>query len=242
MFFSVITPANSQLRAASDDLASTSYAEHQWLWKFFPSGAHQIRDFIFRRYGRDEEAKFYVVSHRPPVTVSDVWHVQSRDYDPQLGEGQTFSFELRANPVVTKKNAAGKSVRRDVVMDAKKRMLASRGLPLETKWAAWNDTHDKPVLNEIVQEQCADWLHGVAKRNGFQIGSAEDNDPLAELRIDAYGQAKIRKQDQVITISTVDFSGYLRVTDPALLKPALFNGVGHAKAFGCGLLLVRRVP
>lgn len=39
--------------------------------------------------------------------------------------------------------------------------------------------------------------------------------------------------------STVDFSGERTVTDPGLFGTALPTGIGHAKAFGCGLLLVR---
>ncbi len=40
--------------------------------------------------------------------------------------------------------------------------------------------------------------------------------------------------------STVDFSGELSVVGPAAFGGALRDGIGHAKAFGCGLLLVRR--
>lgn len=40
---------------------------------------------------------------------------------------------------------------------------------------------------------------------------------------------------------TVTFEGLLTVTDPEQLRALLSNGVGPAKAFGCGLLLVRRL-
>ena len=43
----------------------------------------------------------------------------------------------------------------------------------------------------------------------------------------------------------MNFSGGLSVVDPAALRTALFSGVGHAKAharaFGCGLLLIRPI-
>lgn len=35
--------------------------------------------------------------------------------------------------------------------------------------------------------------------------------------------------------------GELMITNPELFQLALFNGLGHAKAFGCGLMLVRRI-
>jgi CRISPR system Cascade subunit CasE len=37
------------------------------------------------------------------------------------------------------------------------------------------------------------------------------------------------------------FEGVLRVDDPECLTNLLENGIGPAKAFGCGLLLVRRL-
>lgn len=40
---------------------------------------------------------------------------------------------------------------------------------------------------------------------------------------------------------TVAFQGLLRVTVPGILRDRLQNGIGPAKAFGCGLLLLRRV-
>jgi CRISPR system Cascade subunit CasE len=38
----------------------------------------------------------------------------------------------------------------------------------------------------------------------------------------------------------VTFQGVLKVTNPETLRQRLQNGIGPAKAFGCGLLLVRR--
>ena len=241
MYFSVITPEERLLRQAAHELAQSSYAEHQWLWKFFPSSADQARDFIFRRHEHEQMPRFYVVSQRPPKPFSEAWQVQSRAYDPQLQEGQRLSFQLRANPVITKKNENRKSQRHDVVMQAKKQLLAEHGLGKEAKWADWNDESNKPLLYELVQQHCAEWLAGVAKRNGFEIMLTNEEEPQRKLQVDAYEQSKAGKRDHNIRFSAVDFSGELLVTNPELFHQALFNGLGHAKAFGCGLLLVRRI-
>jgi CRISPR system Cascade subunit CasE len=42
-------------------------------------------------------------------------------------------------------------------------------------------------------------------------------------------------------ITAVTFEGVLNVLDPAALVLLLQNGIGPAKAFGCGLMLVRRI-
>ncbi len=44
-----------------------------------------------------------------------------------------------------------------------------------------------------------------------------------------------------IKLSMLDLEGFLMVVDPKAFAEALYNGVGPAKGFGCGLLLVRRV-
>ena len=38
----------------------------------------------------------------------------------------------------------------------------------------------------------------------------------------------------------LDLEGVIAVTDPALFLPKLVQGFGRAKAFGCGLMLIRR--
>lgn len=241
MYFSVITPEERLLRQAAHELAQSSYAVHQWLWKFFPSSEDQTRDFIFRRHEIEQIPRFYVVSQRPPKAFSEAWQVQSRDYDPQLQEGQRLSFQLRANPVISKKNGAGKSQRHDVVMQAKKQLLAEHRLSKEAKWADWKDESSKPLLYELVQKHCAEWLDGVAKRNGFEIALTDEEEPQHMLQVDAYEQSKAGKRDHDIRFTAVDFSGELLVTNPELFHLVLCNGLGHAKAFGCGLLLVRRL-
>ena len=153
--------------------------------------------------------------------------MQSREYDPQLEKGQHVSFQLCANPVVTKKGVLTKSRRHDVVMEAKKKLLLEHS---GEKWNDWSDDKAKPLLYELVQKSCCDWLKVRGDKHGFS---------LVNVNVDSYRQVKAGKRD--IQFSTVDFSGELVVTDPDLFKLLLFSGLGHAKAFGCGLLLVKKL-
>ncbi len=50
-----------------------------------------------------------------------------------------------------------------------------------------------------------------------------------------------RKGNRGGKLVPVTFEGVLRVNDPTRMTELLGNGIGHAKAFGCGLLLVRRI-
>lgn len=40
--------------------------------------------------------------------------------------------------------------------------------------------------------------------------------------------------------SSVDFTGELQITDIEKFQRILFNGLGRSKAFGCGLLMIKR--
>lgn len=53
-------------------------------------------------------------------------------------------------------------------------------------------------------------------------------------------QSYKRSQKNPIRYSTLDLQGTLTVTNSEKLRAALLRGIGAAKAFGCGLLLVRR--
>lgn len=226
MYFSVITPRAGQERIAAHELIEGSYGEHQWLWRFFPATQGSPRDFLFRRADLGDVPRFYVLSKRSPVRIGEAWNIQSRQYAPQLEIGDELLFELRANPVVTI-TQDGKSRRHDVVMQEKKRLILARGL---ARWDDWQGD-DKPGMYELTRSSCAKWLEDRAGRLGFEV------DPHS-LSVEAYQQHRGKKD--ALRFSTVDFSGVLTVLAPDTFANALFDGIGHAKAFGCGLLLIRR--
>ncbi len=91
---------------------------------------------------------------------------------------------------------------------------------------------DRPALQELVQRCGAAWLHQRSEAFGVQVDDAT-------LRVVGYEQH--RGKHGILRFSSPDFSGQLHVQNPAALRPALVAGVGHAKAFGCGLLLIRPI-
>lgn len=127
-------------------------------------------------------------------------------------------------------------VRRDDVVIHAKHQLAQR---LGRK--GWKEIpqNDRPPLYELVHEAVSNWFcgdeanEGIAARNGFCANPAQ-------LRLNGYRQHRMRRKQTDIQVSTVDISGLLTVREPELFVAALHNGIGKAKAFGCGLMLVRR--
>lgn len=248
MHFSLIQPLPQREREAAYERSRGAYADHQWLWhRFFPAPRGTPRDFLFRRLDGGVAARFYTVSTRPPQSDVPGWEVKPKAYEPRVSAGERLRFDLRANPVVSRPgepllnpdgapklrpsakragSARHSVVRHDVVMDAKKHLLAERGL---TRWGDWNDA-DKPPLYELVRQACVRWLIDAGRERGFEVDEPS-------LSVDAYTQH--RGKGEKLRFSSVDFTGELTVLDAGRFGTALTQGIGHAKAFGCGLLLVR---
>jgi CRISPR system Cascade subunit CasE len=204
------------------NLIGDAYSTHRFLWQLFPdSSPNAKRDFLYRQ---DQDSDgwhiFYVLSERKPQPIPKVFSVISKEYDPVLHEGDRLFFSLRANPTITRKISEKKYQHHDVVMDAKRQIK--------------QDKAHSVYLPKIVREIGYQWLSAQAERHGFAI---QPENVIA----DGYFQHRIYKpENKPIRFSTVDFIGRLVVTEPDEFKKVLYAGLGRAKSFGCGLMLIRR--
>ena len=212
-------------------------AEHEWLSKLLDGTSLAPPDFLFRRCDLNGAVRFLVLSIKAPAFESLDWQVTTRGYAPKFASGARLRFELRANPIVTE-TRDGKSQRQDVVMREKARLLAERGL---NRWDDWRAA-DKPELPKLVQQTCGAWMQARAARHGIEVHS----EGLTACGYQQYDEDDSRiqtcrssRQDSGVQFSTVDISGELTVVDPVTFGFALTKGIGRAKAFGCGLLLLR---
>ena len=120
-----------------------------------------------------------------------------------------------------------KRKRHDVVMEAKTK-LKNDGVPRE-KW---------PHINEIIHRAGVEWLKKRGNEHGFVFRDEEEN---KEVSTEGYQTYQFYKKKNRINFSSLDFTGFLTVTEPNLFKKILYEGLGPAKAFGCGLMLVKRI-
>lgn len=197
------------------------YNVHQLIWNLFADTPKRQRDFLYHYESINGVPTFYAVSERKPIDTVGIWELTSKEYHPKLLAGQTLSFTVRVNPILSKRDEAGRQHRHDVVMEGKNK-LKNQGNHV-------NET-------EIVQRCGVQWLRARCDGLGFNIDASM-------VRADGYRQHKLnkRKNDQVITFSTLDFSGILTVTEPdTFITDCLYKGIGPAKGFGCGLMMVRR--
>lgn len=198
------------------------YQLHKLVWNLFADNPDRQRDFIYRHEPVNGWPTFYTVSNREPQDVSGMWEVTPREYCPKLLAGQRLAFTLSVNPIRSKRDVNGRQQRHDVIMEAKRELRAQ------------GNEFELPV---IIQEHGGLWLLERAATHGFSVS-------LDGIRVDGYRQHKLfkGKNKPPITFSTVEMNGVLTVNEPdVFIEKCLYNGIGPAKGFGCGLMLVKRI-
>lgn len=98
------------------------------------------------------------------------------------------------------------------------------------------------LLEWAIKAQIDSALERWWKRQGERCGFAllVDDCGLSKLQNSAYQWHALPEKGKKAGFSSVDFTGELQITDIEKFKATLFNGLGRSKAFGCGLLMVRR--
>lgn len=196
-----------------DDPARRMDAHHKLLWAAFSDGPDRQRDFLWRE---DSAGVFFILSARPPL-ASDLFDPSEvKTFSPALVAGDQLAFTLRANPTRARKGVG----RVDVVMDA------LHGLP----------SGDRAKTRMIAAQTAGtEWLTRQGARAGFRLVAIEVGDYATVTLPGHRGPRKGQPQFGVL-----DMTGVLEVTDPAAFTAQLAQGFGRAKAYGCGLMLIRR--
>lgn len=101
-----------------------------------------------------------------------------------------------------------------------------------------NPTKRHPDSRKRVGLYCDKDLAAWIERKGAICGFIPAAD---ELRIGSPTLEHFNRNGAGGKFVVVDFSGLLKVTDQKLFERAFLNGIGSAKAFGCGLLMLQPV-
>lgn len=209
-----------------DVMNAEAYTAHQLLWQLFPD-YEGPRPFIFRQeLEESEEGKsskglplFYLLSDREPTSVSSLLEVESKPFSPELKVGDRLAFRLRANPTVAVPVPGQRGQRADVLMAAKKPFPPGQ--------------RTSQACVDAMNGKAREWLENRAQTWGFRLPVTPE--------LGAYRQHVFNKDGgKPVQFSTVDYEGLLEVTHPEKLIETMAHGIGRAKAFGGGLLLLRR--
>lgn len=204
-------------------LKGDQYLPHQLLWRLFSSGEGNDRDktrpFIYRVMDNGTWPTFYLLSDTEPEDREGHFRVASKPFNPKLQPGTRLRFDLRANPVKRRRTGEGRQQRHDVVMDAKRKQTQE------------GEVEELRVLEHRAGKE---WLGQRAADLGFSLSDEF-------FAADSYRQHRIPRAGKrsPIKFSSLDMRGVLEVTDVGRFQKALFDGIGPAKSFGCGLLLIR---
>lgn len=210
-------------------LLSNPQAMHAAVRACFPPDLDERGARVLWRVDRSGEAfTLYIVGPEAPDldVVGDQAGWPSRpgrtaDYGPLLDSlrpGLERSFRLTANPVRSLPAAGGR-----------------RG----------------KVVPHVTVTQQQEWLASKAEACGFELraiaasgeGSGPELPDLAVTRREDLSfsrRAEKGRSSGAVTLRTATFDGSLRVTDVDALRHALTQGIGRARAYGCGLLTLAR--
>ncbi len=188
-----------------------------------PTGADKAA-FLWRRApdaaGTDA---FYLLGPRPRDD-SAFFSIESKPWKPRFAPGDRLVFDLLVNATVDRQldSGMGRQGRKriDVVADALREAGTAerpRGLAKERLAAA----------------ALKDWLDGQGQRNGFCLKGAPD---LLDQDILIVGGR--RRNSPKLGVARL--AGTLEVTDPEPFGRRVAAGFGRGKAFGCGLMLIKR--
>lgn len=149
---------------------------------------------------------------------------QVRQWEPVLHAGQQFHFLLQANPVRKVGNNA-----RD-----------TKGVPLSAEWKG------SRVPVPAGEEHLRDWLerraeprwtpppNGQGRPPGFRVVQVTSMQP-------GYVYFKPSAGAKTQRLFSTRYEGVLEVTNPGSFRDTLIRGIGPAKAFGFGLLSIRKI-
>lgn len=235
-------------------LKERSYGMHRLLWDLFESKER----FLFREENtQDQLGKarhlplYYVLSVEKPVSESPIFKIDTKPFSPSLSSGDQLAFKLRANPIVVRKVEGKKnSSKHDVVMDAQRQYLVAacteRGLAYTEKksdlrkllqshpdyQSQESRTQLQNALATAIETAAVDWIKKRGATHGYELNGVEAT---------GYRWNALPEKDRNAGFSSMDYEGVLTVEDPELFVQMLMSGLGPSKAFGCGLMLIRRV-
>ena len=169
------------------------------------------RAFLYRRIAPEQ---FLILSAAPPQDGTGLWRLETKDWAPELAAGDRLGFRLCVNATVSESRPRPEAGPRP---RGRRKALAAlvkeRELDLTEAAAAWL----LPRLpGASLEAGCLTARSEAAITIQPSTGEAHSFDPLL-------------------------LEGLLRVEDPEAFETALAKGIGRSKAYGFGLLLIRRV-
>lgn len=209
-------------------------AGHRVVWTLFGDAPDRTRDFLWREA---EPGLYYFLSERVPEDRHGLFEIDPpKPFAPALAPGDRLGFSLRVNATIARGGGPGKRGKPcDVVMDALHGVPAGeraerRQQAVETAGQAWLEKQAVKAGFAIVDRP----------RDAADDDEGEDDRPQRAMSVTAYRTLRLGRAGAPARLGILDIDGVLEVCDPAMFVASVARGFGRAKAFGCGLMLIRR--
>lgn len=211
----------------AEGIADDIYAWHKNLWGCYPNESDADRDFLTRIDPLEGAYRFWVLSKRKPVCPS--WCPPEcfalKEIAPSFFTYRYYAFDLRANPVKTivKRGPSG-----ETLFKQNGKRVSGKRIPL---------VKPEELRDWIMRKgevRCREERTGVEVPGGFRIVESEER----PLEISPMAESHFRKKHHRAYHGGVQFRGILEVTDQMSFIESYHRGIGSAKSFGFGLLLL----
>ncbi|GAB1646740.1 type I-E CRISPR-associated protein Cas6/Cse3/CasE [Krasilnikovia sp. MM14-A1259] len=98
------------------------------------------------------------------------------------------------------------------------------------------DGADTQRYGHLTADQQVRWLTDRAERHGFTITDQADGQPNLLLHQRQTLRFVRNHGQRPVTVITATYDGVLTIQDTQTFRTVLTGGIGHARAYGCGLL------
>lgn len=204
------------------------YAWHKMLWECYPDQPDANRDFLTRIDPLEGAYRFWMLAKKKPVRPQ--WCPADgfalKEISPSFLSHQYYAFDLRANPVraVVQRDSNGEQVFGN---NGKRKRGKRVPLVKPDELRAW--------LVRKAEVRSRDTETGLDVSGGFRIMEEKP------LEISPMVESHFRKKGQAGYHGGVQFRGILEVTDREKFIESYQSGIGSAKGFGFGLMLLAPV-
>lgn len=200
---------------ANQDSGVRRSSQHNLVWTLFGDHQDRTRDFLYCEH----KGEFIIYSERKPVINDRFIDVQTKGFDVNLSEGDKISFKMTVNATNRERMSNGKTRHNDIVMNALRHVNKSE-----------RDNERFKIADEVASK----WFDKQGDRSGFRVNTCIVDDYKIET------MRRYNNNRNLPQLGILELSGVITITNPEKFKEKLKNGFGRAKAFGCGMMLIKR--
>lgn len=195
-----------------------NYDWHKKIWECFPeTGSNVKRDFLTRIDTFESGFKVWILAQKKPICPN--WcsreNFKLKEVAPSFLAHRYYAFDLRANPT-----------RKLVQRDSTGKRLKGKRIPI---------VDHEELRTWLIQKgkiRCNKPITGEPIPGGFTLFEQHP------LEISPMVENHFRKKSHQAYHGGVQFRGIIEVTDFEKFKETYHYGIGSAKSFGFGLLLL----